>query len=137
MGNYSKTALQVRDKYNIAALLTSTLTTAVNASTVINTAFNNGDRILTSATVSGKTKYIDPKIVKVGTTTQVTPSDSILLPFDPSGVDGQVINLTLRNQTNTTINYNKLLNTISIGGVTYSNGDTFTLDNQRVTIAAQ
>jgi hypothetical protein len=137
VGNFSKAALRVRDKYDVDALLVSTQVNPVNASTVINTAFNNGDRILTTATVSGKTRDVDPKIVKVGQTTQVYPSDSILLPFDPTGVDGQMVNLTLRNQTNTAITYNKTLNSISFGGKTYVNGDTFTLDNQRVTVSAR
>jgi SprB repeat len=136
VGNFAKAALRVRDKYSIDALTNPLFSEPINADAVINTAFGTGDRVVTTTVVSGKTVKIDPKIVKVGQSAPVIPDDSVLLPFDAAGTDGQTFTLTLSDNTNVSLLYNKVLNTITYAGTIYTSGDTFTLDNQRVTVYA-
>lgn len=137
VGNFVKDALKTvtATTYDVSYLSNSTV--AVNTASVISGAFVQDDRIASTAIVSGSTQAIQPKVLKVNGTTSVSKGDSIVVPFDPTITAPQAVTLQLRDATVATVTYNNVLNSVTIGGVTYQTGDTFTLDNQRVTVNAQ
>jgi hypothetical protein len=135
MANFNKSAFlpkQASPYFDITYVSNSI--NLINIASVATSIFANGDRLAVKAAGGGRTKYATPQFAQVGSTTSLpTKGDSVYIPFDPLLTDSQTATLSFETGS-TSVEYDRINNTVSIGGETYGDGDTLMLNNQRVTI---
>jgi len=108
-------------------------TARASMSKVLNDLFVTGDVM---AVNSGR-KELSAKFVKLGESVSIEDEEALLLPFDETSGASQTVNLTLSDgSTSVAVTYDETADTIAVDGSTYSEGDQFVLDGQRVSVMA-
>lgn len=123
-GNVNKNAFLKGDKFDLASADMAEL------SSVMNELFTTGNEIDVSV-VPGRS--LTAKFVKRGDTVEVQ-EDNLLLPFDPDSGSGQEVSLSSSDGSVVTVQYDGVSDNITVGDNTYADGDSFLLDNKKITV---
>lgn len=119
-----------QDENGVTDLASLDTTTLSNINSVITELVNTGD--LVSVSIGGsnlETTFVDSAGV-----VNLASVDGILLPFEASSGAGQTVTLTLSDTTTTPITYDEASNTIAYESGTYTTGDTFILDGNKMEV---
>lgn len=98
---------------------------------VMNDLFNTGDRLQISI---GNKKDLDVGFVNVGGNARIGESDALLIPFSEGSGAEQAFGLTLGDETTVAVTYDDASNAIVVGSSVYTPGDTFVLDDKKVSV---
>lgn len=119
-----------QDENGVTDLASLDTTTLSNITSVITELVNTGD--LVSVSIGGsnlETTFVDSAGV-----VNLASVDGILLPFEASSGAGQSVTLTLADTTTTSITYDEANNAIAVESGTYTAGDTFILDGNKMEV---
>lgn len=128
--NYDVADFKENDVFNISAIPEGTVT---RISEVLNDLFATGDVV--SVSLDGS-QSLKTSFINLGDTLSIEEISGVLLPFEEASGAGQDVSVILSDGTTTvSIDYDNTVNTITVGGVVYSAGDSFILDGQKVTVS--
>ena len=96
----------------------------------VNGLFATGDRVaVTVNSAPTKTTFVNR-----GGQIDIAGANAILLPFDPAVADGQDATFTLSDATSVDVGFDQASGNIVVDGTTYSHGDYFVMDGQKVSV---
>lgn len=132
--NYSVSDFASQDGtgFNLSDLSTDSVKSLLS---VMNELFTTGDEVCFPV----KGKKVKTRFVRRGGTidlVQQESSDSISIsvPFSTNGGIGQSVSLTLSDNSSVSVAYDETTEAITVAGVAYVAGDSFSLDGKKVTI---
>lgn len=106
--------------------------TISNIAEVMNDLFNTGDVVNVSVQSNAR---VNTSFIKLGEVLSIEELRGILLPFEQTSGTGQKVIVRLSDgSTDVDVYYDDIYNTITVNGITYSPGDSFILDGQKVTV---
>jgi len=98
--------------------------------------FNTGDTIETRVAYNATYGVEDTTFVKNGETLALGDDEiSVLTPFILNSTPGQSVTLQSSDLTTHTVTFDETTGTVTIGGVTYSQGDRFILNGKSCRVA--
>lgn len=114
---------------NLSSLPDATIS---NIAEVMNELFTTGD--LVSVSLQGKPE-LNTSFINLGDELSIDAIDGVLLPFVEASTPGQDVSVVLSDGSTTVgINFDEVVNTITVNNVVYSPGDSFVLDGKKVTV---
>ncbi len=114
---------------NLSSLPENTIS---NIGEVMNELFDTGD--IVNVSVQGKPD-LNTSFINIGDELSISNIDGVLLPFVQASTPGQDVSVRLSDDSTVVgINFDEVVNTITVNGVTYSPGDSFILDGKKVTV---
>lgn len=117
----------VPNVYDISNVTTESTSTA-------NDLFDTGDRVvIVVVNANGGQKYTTT-FVRRGDTTQVADIEALLIPFDVSIAEVQIITMELSDATLVEATLDQASGDIVVGGVVYTAGDYFVMDGKKVVV---
>ena len=99
-------------------------------SAAANDLFATGDAVAVNVNHSSTTTTFVNRGDEIG----VVGVNALLLPFDPEVTDVQDATFTLSDATSVSVGFDQSSGNIVVDGTTYSNGDYFIMDGQKVTV---
>lgn len=125
--NYDVTDF-VRDD-GIIELKTLPDSTIVNITEVMNDIFNTGDLVSLSVAEN------PVSFIKLDNKLNISNLNGVLLPFIEDTTPGQAASVTLSDGiTDVIIDFDETSDSVNIGGIVYSDGDSFILDRKKATV---
>ncbi|CAM9721401.1 unnamed protein product [Ectocarpus sp. 12 AP-2014] len=107
--------------------------TIESISAVLNDVFATGDVVSVSLESNPGLKT---SFIILGDTLSIKEISGVLPPFEEASGAGQDVSVVLSDgATTVAIDYDNAVNTITVGGVVYRAGDSFILDDQKVTVS--
>ena len=103
----------------------------VDLGNVMNDIFESGDDI--QVKLPGG-KEVKTTFVKRGGTVPISNDASIAIPFSKDAGGGQSVSITLSDSSSLVVAFDETTESLSVGGVSYSSGDSFVIDGKKVTI---
>lgn len=103
----------------------------VDLGAVMNAIFESGDDI--QVKLPGG-KEVKTKFVKRGGTVPISEGSAISIPFTKDAGGGQSVSITLSDSSSVEVAYDETSEQLTVGGVSYSSGDSFVIDGKKVTI---
>ncbi|CAM9180368.1 unnamed protein product, partial [Ectocarpus sp. 12 AP-2014] len=98
---------------------------------VINELFTTGDDVVVTLPGGSKKKT---KFVKRGESASVADVEALLLPFDESAGASQSASLTLSDNSSVTLTFDEVNDTVDVGGIVCSPGDSVVIDGKKMTV---
>lgn len=129
-GNYDRSNFEEQSgggAFSFSGLSADTLN---SLGEVMNEIFDTGDEIEFDVG-GGKTKA---KFVKRGEETSVEDGAAIAIPFVKSAGAGQTATLTLSDSSSVVVSFDETTEELSIGGISYTSGQSLVLDGKKVTV---
>ena len=96
---------------------------------VINEILTTGDSV--KLNLSGKSTKT-ARFIKRGESHPIV--DALVMPFETSGGTSQTASITLSDESEVTLTFDEVSETINVGGVSYSYGDSTVIDGKKMTI---
>ena len=96
---------------------------------VINEILTTGDSV--KLNLSGKSTKT-ARFIKRGESHPIV--DALVMPFETSGGTSQTASITLSDESEVTLTFDEVSETINVGGVAYSYGDSIVIDGKKMTI---
>ena len=108
--------------------------TLARVKAVMNEVLTTGTQIQLPGGGRGARAMKKAMFVKTGEAIAVEPDIKIAFAFEETGGAGQSATLNMSDDSTVDVSFDETNKKITIGGVAYNEGDTFVLDNQKVTV---
>ena len=100
--------------------------------------FSTGDRLSLRTTVANSSKKLSAFFVEKGATVNLKDrgdDDAFIAPFDSTAGSGQSFDMVLSDSSTTTVSFDEVENTVTIGGEVLSVGDSIIIDGTLMTVS--